>query len=325
MKSHVKILLLASIALFISETAFSQSFLDRVKQKAKDKIENRLDEKVDNEIDKGLDKVENSIDSLGNTKSGADEEISREAAMQNRMNSMLKGMGMSGDPVPIENNYSFNKLVQMHIEMYDSEENKTSNGDFITHLSRDNGSMAYEVISKDYGDNDQGLFIIDSKNKAMILLNNKGDEKTGVVYGLGTFFEDIENIESDDQHSGEDIYDVEFQHPDIKKTGKTKSIAGYKCQQYLYNTDDVDSEFWITDELKTSDRDFFSTLFKTSAMTYGMGYGYVMESTSKDKATGNTSKMQVTKVDNNASSTFNLSNYQITNLGTFQMPSQTED
>ncbi|HPF51919.1 MAG TPA: DUF4412 domain-containing protein [Draconibacterium sp.] len=324
MNSQIKIILLAIIAMLISEVAFSQSFLDRVKQKAKDKIEKRLDDKVDQEIDKSLDKVENSIDSLGNTGSDTDAGISREAAMQNRMNSMLKGMGMSGEPVPIENSYSFSKLVQMHIEMYDSEENKTSNGEFITRLNPDKGSLAYEVVSDDRGGNDQGLFIIDTKNKAMILLSDKDGEKTGVVYGLGTFFEDVKNTDDGDYQTDETIEDVEFLHPDIKKTGKTKNIAGYKCEQYLYNTDDVDSEFWITDELKTSDRDFFSTLFKTSVMTYGMGYGYVMESTSKDKATGSTSKMQVTKVDNNASSTFNLSNYQITNLGTFQMPAGNE-
>jgi len=317
MKSHIKILLLISVTLFISEMASSQSLLDRVKQKAKDKIEKRMDDKIDQKIDKSLDKVENALDSLSSSKPGTNDGKSREAAKQNRMNSMLKGMGMSGDPVPVENSYSFNKLVQMHIEMYDSEENKTSNSEFITRLNPDKGSLAYEVVSDDRNNNDQGLFIIDTKNKAMILLSDKDGEKTGVVYGMGTFFEDIKD---DDSQTDEDTENMEVQHPEIKNTGKTKNIAGYKCQQYLYNTDDVDSEFWITDELKTSDRDFFSTLFKTSAMTYGMGYGYVMESTSKDKATGNTSKMQVTKVDNNASSTFNLSSYQITNLGTFQMP-----
>lgn len=320
MKSTVKVGLFLLFGLFISQGSYGQSFLDKVKQKTKEKIEKRLDDKVDEQIDKGLDKVENSIDSLGSGESGNDD-ISREAAMQNRMSSMLQGMGMSGDPVPIENSYSFTKLVQMHIEMYDNEEKKTSNGEFITHLNPDNGSLAYEVVSDDRGDNDQGLFIVDTKNKAMILLNDKGGEKTGVVYGMGTFFEDIENKEdTDNTQADEDIEDVKFQHPEVKQTGKTKNIAGYKCQQYLYNTEDVDSEFWITDELKTSERDFFGTLFKTSAMTNGMGYGYVMESVSKDKASGNINKMQVTRVDNNARSTYNLSSYQITNLGTFSMP-----
>ncbi len=322
MKLQIKISILACVALFTSEVAFSQSLLNRVKQKTKEKIENRLEDKVDEKIDKGLDKVENSIDTVGDADSDNTSNTEKETARQNRMNSMLKGIGMSGEPVATESSYTFTNLVQMHLEVFDNEENKTSNGEFITLLNPDTESMAYEVVSDDRGNNEQGLFIIDIKNKAILLLNNKDGEKTGFVYGMGTFYEDMK-VEDKDQYQGDEtLDDVAFSNQDIKKTGKTKTIAGYSCEQYLYTTDEVDSEFWITDELKTSDRDFFSTLYKTSAMTHGMGYGYVMESVSKDKLSGNISKMSVTKVDNNASSKFNLSSYQITNLGTFQLPAE---
>ena len=77
---------------------------------------------------------------------------------------------MSGEPVPVEDSYSFTELVQMHIESFDNSESKTSGGEFITHLNPEAQSMAYEVLSSDIGDKEQGLFIIDSKNKAIILL-----------------------------------------------------------------------------------------------------------------------------------------------------------
>ncbi|MDX8341137.1 DUF4412 domain-containing protein [Draconibacterium sp. IB214405] len=317
MKSTIKIALLTCFAILFVQVACGQSFLDRVKNKAKNKIEQRIDEKVDKEMDKSLDKIENRLDSITGTEN--EDPTSSDDLMQNRMSTMMQGLGMSGDPVPVEDNYSFNQLVQMHLEMYDNNEQQTQSGEFITHLNAKTGNLAYEVVSNDFGDTDQGLFIIDSKNQAMIMLNNKDGEKTGMVYGMGTFFENFE--EYDTNESDEETLDMSYLHPGVKKTGKTKKIAGYKCEQYTYNTEDVDSEFWITDELKTSDRDFFSTLFKTSALTNGMGYGYVMESTSKNKDSGNTNKMQVTRVDNNTSSNYDLSSYQITNLGTFKMPS----
>ena len=213
----------------------------------------------------------------------------------------------------------------MNLEMYDNSEQKTSHGEFITHLNPNSQSLAYEVVSNDIGDTEQGLFIIDSENKAIILLNDKDGEKTGIVYGMGTFFEDLGELEETEETSDEEIpYNV-FTSPYVTKTGKTKNIAGYKCEQYFYNTDETESEFWITDALKTSSRDFFRSLFKTSAYTNGMGRGYVMESHTKDRVSGDKSIMKVTKVDKNSAKNFDLSAYQITNLGTFNMPSGTEE
>ncbi len=325
MKSILKVTLVTFLAFFIVQTANGQRFIEKLKRKAQEKIEQRVDEKVDKELDKNLDKLENSLDSLGNDQSGDEEGGWGEAAMQNRMNAMMKGFGMSGEPVPVENSYTFNQLVQMHIETYDNETKETHNGEFITYLNASTGNLAYKVVSDDMDDNNQGLFIIDSKNKAIIMLNDKEGEKTGLVYGFGSFFEDMDDYETDEMETDEELPDMTVFNPDVKKTGKTKKIAGYECEEYTYNTEEEESEFWISKELKTSERDFFGTLFKTSALTNGMGYGYVMESNSKDKLTGDIDKMQVTRVDNNTHSTFGLSSYQITNLGTFQMPAEQEE
>lgn len=324
MKSILKVTLITFLAFFFVQAANGQRFIDKLKRKAQEKIEQRVEEKAEKELDKNLDKLENSLDSLGNNNSGDNEGGWGEAAMQNRMNAMMKGFGMSGEPVPVENSYTFNQLVQMHIETYDNEMQETHNGEFITYINASTGNLAYKVISDDMDDNNQGLFIIDSKNKAIIILSDKEGEKTGLVYGFGTFFEDMDDYETDDMETTEDLPDMTAYNPEVKKTGKTKKIAGYKCEQYTYNTEEEDSEFWISRELKTSERDFFSTLFKTSVLTYGMGYGYVMESNSKDKLTGDVDKMLVTRVDNNTNSTFDLASYQITNLGTFQMPAEQE-
>jgi len=50
----------------------------------------------------------------------------------------------------------------------------------------------------------------------------------------------------------------------------------------------------------------------------------MMEATTIDKESGEKSVMQVTRVDSNSNTRFNLSDYQITNLGSFTMPSGEE-
>lgn len=320
MKSHIRILILVGASLFISNSAFSQSLLNRIKQKTKDKLEKRLEDKVDEGIDKSLDNLENSVDSMVSSEdSGTDPRVSQEEKNQQRMNRMMKGLGLSGEPVPHEDSYTFDEAVEMHIESYDSNEKQTTNGNFITYLNPSSGDLAYKMISGNVGENEQGMFIIDTKNKAVILLNDKDGEKTGLIYGMGTFFEDMKDSINENMEN-EEMPENMLDSPYVTKTGKTKNIAGYKCEQYLYNTEGEESEIWITDELKTSSKDFFSTIFKASVYMNGMGYGYVMESSYKDKTNGDTSFMQVTRVDKNSKETFDLSSYQITNLGSFQMP-----
>jgi hypothetical protein len=53
-----------------------------------------------------------------------------------------------------------------------------------------------------------------------------------------------------------------------------------------------------------------------------MGWGYMMEATSIDKSSGDKSLMQVTKVDASSNIKFSLSDYEITNLGSFQLPAE---
>lgn len=71
-------------------------------------------------------------------------------------------------------------------------------------------------------------------------------------------------------------------------------------------------------------QDFFSTLFKSNLYARGVPWGYMMEATTIDKESGEKSVMQVTPVDSNSNTRFNLSDYQITNLGSFTMPSGEE-
>jgi hypothetical protein len=168
----------------------------------------------------------------------------------------------------------------------------------------------------------QGMFILDSENGAMIILSEENGEKTGIVYGIGNFFEQMGASYQEEEIDMSDTPETYLMNPNVNKTGRTKTIAGFKCEEYTYKDEESESEIWITKDMKMNTQDFFSTLFKTSLYSQGIGWGYLMETTSVDKNTGEKSIMKVTKVDKNSNVRFDLSAYQMTNLGSFNIPQE---
>ncbi len=323
MKTYAKVTLLFILSFFLLHPVQGQNLLNRLKQKAQEKveqkIEERAEEKMDEKIDESLDKIEDSLEK-DNEEISDESDSDNQNRAENRMQGLMQSMGMSGEPVPIEDNYSFDYKIQMHIESYDKNGKQESTGEFITHLNPKNNSMAYEFVSGDMAQEGQGLFIIDAENDAMIILNDEDDEKTGMVYGMGSFMQSIGESYSDEEL--EDTPEMYLANPNVKKTGKTKNIAGYKCEEYVYTDEEnkTKSNIWITKDLKMNTQDFFSTIFKTSLYSHGMGWGYMMEATTENLENGEKTIMQITDVDDNSNISFSMDNYQITNLGSFTMP-----
>ncbi len=328
MKAMIKITLLVFFSILMIQPAHSQRLLrklqNKVQERVEEKVEERAERKVDEAIDNQLDKIEESLEgnesgSAGSSTTSEEKDLQRQARMQN----LLKGIGMSGEPVPVADSYSFNHLIQMHIESFDKKGKKESEGEFITHLNPESKSMAYQMVSGDMGDPGQGLFIIDAENGATIILSEENGEKTGLVYGMGAFFSSIG--EAYEEEAIEESPEAYLLNPNVSKTGRTKTIAGYKCEEYKYNDEESESEVWITTDLKMNTQDFFSTLFKTSLYSHGIPWGYMMEATTIDKETGEKSFMQVNRVDENSNTHFSMADYKVTNLGSFQMQAGEEN
>ncbi len=319
--------LIVITALLFQQSANGQRLLKNIARKAQQSLEQKVEEKaveeIDEEIDKSIDRLVDSLEAEqaepaettpANSKPGRySDEV--------RMQKLMKGLGMSGEPVPVADSYQFGHLIQMHVEEFDNSGKKTSEGEFITHLDPKSRSMAYQVVSGDMANEGQGMFIIDAENDAMIILSEENNEKTGIVYGIGTFFQTMGETYEEDANL-EETPESYLANPNVKKTGRSKKIAGYNCDEYIYSDEETESSIWITTDMKMNTRDFFSTLFKTSLYSRGVPWGYMMSVTTEEKETGEKSTMEVTKVDENSNAKFALNEYQITNLGSFQVPAE---
>lgn len=324
MRHFIRISLTLLFSVFIIQMANGQGLLKNVKNKTRKKIEEKIEERAvqraDKEIDKQLDKAEEAIfnDEENETKTG-DEEYSSNS--EQRLTDMMKKMGVGGEPIPIQDSYSFQTLIKMHIESENKKGEKTSEGEFITHLGPESGILGYEFVSGDMAESDLGFIIVDAKNKATIILSEDKGKKTGLVYGLGSLWGDVqeENMEELDFSETPDAY---LSNPNVTKTGKTKTIAGYKCQEYKYTDEYSDSNIWITRDLKMNSKDFFGMLFKTSLYTHGMGWGYMMEASTVNKESGEKSTMTITDVNENSNRKITMNDYEVTNLGSFAEPTE---
>ena len=293
--TRLKIFILISIfSIFVLQPVQAQSFLD--------KLSKRISKETNDKGDKKDDNSSEEFDLTG----------------------IMKGLGLSTNPVPTADVYKFDHLIQMHLENYDKNGNMQDENEFITHFNPKTKSMAYEAISGEAANAGQGIFIIDTENEATIILTEDDGEKAGIVYGMGGYFESIGEDYDDEDLDLSETPETYLANPNVKKTGRTKTIAGYKCEEFAYNDEYSESNVWITKDMKLNTKDFMSTLFKTSMASHGMGWGYMMEATTIDNESGEKSFMQVTKVDNSSHVKFVMSDYEITNLGSFQPPAEEE-
>lgn len=187
MKSIQKLGIAIIILSFSFQPVSAQSLLKRIQRHAENKVEERAAEsankQVDKKIDEAFDKLDESLENGSDSAYTSGKSHSR--TDEERMSSIMKGLGMSGEPVPYDDKYTFDNMIQIHVENYDKSGKQEDAGDIALHFTPNSKSMAYEVISGDIAKDGQGMFIIDAENGAMIMLNNENGEKSGIVYEIG--------------------------------------------------------------------------------------------------------------------------------------------
>jgi hypothetical protein len=222
----------------------------------------------------------------------------------------MDALGVS-DNVPYEQTYKFDTYVQMEVRDFNKNGKETDYILYDSYVSKD--AVDYAMVYTDK--KDQTTIIFDSKNSAVLILTNSDGEKMGIATEVDpeTMAEEFEEEE-----------EMETLKP--YKTGKSKQILGYSCDEYLIENDQMETHMWVCDKLGKQIRkemlaqtSTFGAIFVHAAYADGM----VMEYEELEKESGDRSVMLVTDVDLNRSHTISTREYPV--MGIRQPKDDTEE
>jgi hypothetical protein len=296
---------------------------EKIFKKTKKSIKEYSTEKSEEEVNKEIEKAFGHIEKKYSKEvKKAKKDSDQETMNYNQILNEYINNGVSSEPVKYEDRYVFKSSVTMEFKTIDKTGKEESDGNMITFFNPDEKYTAYEFINtdpKDQNDGKAGIFILDYKNKATIILS-ADNENSGIAYGMDENFTDdkLSSVTENNSAENENLSDTE--NPLLKKTGRTKTIAGYKCEEYKYDDKNITSRLWITKDLHWSNRDMLQKAFSGSVYSHEVTDGFLMESETKDKSTGKKMIFRVTEVNKDKTITFNMADYNITNVGKMSLP-----
>ena len=142
-----------------------QTFLEKMAKKAAEKAEKKAEkkaeEKADEQIDKGLNAAEESLEDT------QDQEVRKKGSdgdQQKTLSDLMSKMGMSSEPVDVEEGYTFKSSITMNVKNYEKNGELQSDGDIISFVTPGEETFAYEFVEgeKHASKRDQkGVFIMD--------------------------------------------------------------------------------------------------------------------------------------------------------------------
>ncbi|MBN2667057.1 MAG: DUF4412 domain-containing protein [Bacteroidales bacterium] len=190
-----------------------------------------------NRLNKAINKaVENKIDS-------AIQEKQEEQAPEGRPG--LGGLLGGKTDVPHRDVYNFTGRIHMVMENYDKKD--VIKSDYFTFFNANTANAAFEIKLVDPDNGQQAIptvFIFDNENRAFMILMQGEGSKTGIISAIPD--------ESELEAQSKEQKEKQEKAPVITKTGNTKVIAGYRCDEYkvVEEGEEGYSMVWMTNDIK---------------------------------------------------------------------------
>jgi hypothetical protein len=150
--------------------------------------------------------------------------------------------------------YKFTGRIYTQMETYDKKE--VNKADFYTYFNNTTMNAGIEVKPVDYkeGDKTQPMVLVfDNDNRTMMMLLVKEGPKTGFISGIPS---DSAMAAQSNKQKGATV-----EKPTITKTGNSRVIAGYKCDEYKVVEANKEgySNVWMTRDVKLkADKKYWS-------------------------------------------------------------------
>ena len=274
--------------------------VNRIKNAAERGVSRAIEKKVENEVEKmarrKLDKAFEGITGPdGGTPPGMD---------------IDKILGAMSENVDVADSYSFLGFLTMEISGTDERGKSFSPTIMKSYLSASPEISGMEFEDKEQKKRSMAIMIFDLEKRASIILLDSEGEKSSIAYGYDYLA--LSEGASDEEWEGEDQTVV------FKKTGNTKSIKGYTCEEFLMETEDGTAHTWVTTtpvkgstNLWGESNPYFGNKVKYSnpELFRNMPKGNIFEVDYKSKTDKSSMLMSLVDIDENAAQTFSMKDY----------------
>jgi len=234
------IILLFALVIISSGTSYAQ--LGNLRNKLNRAIDKEIESKIDTAIDKS---VQDEMDKKQREEN--DPNKSDKTTNQENTGSKGKSTGLFGGKIDIKYNdeYKFTGRIYMQMETYDKKEVMKS--DYYTYFNANTLNAGIEVKTADPKEGDAALlteFLFDNDNKCFLMLLANADSKTGIISTIPS--DSVLAAQAKTQKG------TTPEQATITKTGNSRVIAGYKCDEYKITEPNKEgySNVWMTKDVK---------------------------------------------------------------------------
>jgi hypothetical protein len=297
---------LAFVCAILIASPGTAQIVDRTTDRATQKANNRVDQRIDQGLDKGLDAIEGVFrkGKKKDKKSKQQTESPETGATQATTETASVGV-FSASEAEVKTSYDFDHQVDMQIESFDKKGKSEGVQNMQMLFSDSEAHVGVKAIMEGMN----SVSIIDMTKYQMIMLMDMSGSKMAMAIDFDP------SQFADEVDTNEEATDMSF-----RKTGRTKVILGYSCDEYIMEDDTNILEFWVTGEEQL---DLFKAFGAMGASGKGAGgfsgvteypTGMTMEFTSTEKKNGEKAVMQVTKIQRNINYSISTAGYQIMNM-----------
>jgi len=251
-------------------------------------------------IDRG---IEGLLKKKKNNKESAEkpDENENAASQQESANSATPGFSF-GAKADVEDEYTFDHAIAYHMTTTKKNGKVESEIDMNMLLSDEKPMFGMETIAEGA----VSTIIYEMEKNQMITLTKSSGTTMGMVIGINpsTAAEYAENKEGSEK----------AEH-NLRKSGRTKSILGYHCEEWIMEDEKQNSEVWLSEDIDMNIGNAFSAMgasAKGKSPFAGKEYpsGTMLEVNSVDQKSGETSHMIATKVSPNSKPSISTAGYQ---------------
>jgi hypothetical protein len=194
-----------------------------------------LNKQIDKEIDTAINKK-------------AQENSDKTTTDNDQSKTRSKGLGgILGGKTDIVHNdeYAFTGRIYMQMESYDKKD--VSKSDYYTYFNANTLNAGIEVKIADPEKGEAPLptqFIFDNDNRCFMILMQSEGSKTGIISTIPS--DSAMNAQAKNQRATEE------KPATITKTGNTKMVAGYRCDEYKIVEEGMEgySNVWMAKDVK---------------------------------------------------------------------------